>query len=190
MGTPSHFTKLRLLKILSLIQYQKRPIGAGYENIEKLVEILKTIGTSESDVQNSISNLTKKGLVENDLHTQKYLNQAKAIRITPTGAYYLEYLCNQFTYLDLMQQDTPILGEETYDILNHYAESTAMSGRFKRCNAFVDYLFTEEENELSTIKKITTDDFLTQSFMPTIKEEYDKNISKVQIKLSRLNLID
>lgn len=188
METPSHFTKFRILKTLSMIQYQSRPYGAGYENINRIIDLLKTIGISEMDVQNSIISLTKMGLIENDLHTQKYLEMANAIRITPAGEYYLDYLSYQFAYIDLMQQDTPIFDKDTYDILNAHAYSIKMDDRFRRCRTFVDYLINQEKNELSTIEKITDNDLLTQSFMQNINERLEKNISKIQTKLSRYDI--
>ena len=78
--------------MLSLIRYQTRSYGEGYENISKIKSLLKSIGVSESDICNSIIALTKKKLIENDLHSQKYLDQANAIRITAAGMYYLNYL--------------------------------------------------------------------------------------------------
>lgn len=185
MESPSHFTRLRILYILDLFKYQSKPIGTGYEDISRIVHLLKSIGLSENDIRGSILVLTKKGLIENELLSQKYLDQATAVRITPTGSYYLNYLCHQFVYLDLMQQDTPIFDEETFSELNRYVESTEIPDRFKRCDAFVKYLHTQENNETLTIGKITEEPLLNSRFIPKISQEFAKNKSKIQAKLDR-----
>lgn len=185
MENPSHFTKLRILYILSLIRYQTRSYGEGYENISKIKSLLKSIGTSESDICNSITALTKKKLIENDLHSQKYLKQANAIRITAAGMYYLNYLSDQFMYIDLMQQDTPIFDNDVYKILNKYSYSTKMTDRFKRSTSFLDYLCNQEKNEFTTIEKITNNDLLIKSFMPDIKEKYEVGIKKIKEKMEK-----
>ena len=185
MERPSHFTKLRILNCLSRFQYQARPYGAGFESIERLKTLLMTIGISKLDVDTSISSLTKKRLIENDLHTVKYLEKANAVRITPAGIYYLKYLLSQFAYLDLMQQDTPLFEEETYLGLNDLAESTRMTGRFERVRMFVDYLQDQETNELSTIAKITSNELLTAAFMFKVKEGSEIGISHIEKKLAK-----
>lgn len=185
MEFPSLFTKLRILQILLMIQYQSRPFGAGYESIHRLADFLKSVGTSEQDVKTSVVALTRKGLIEDDLRTQKYLDKVQAVRMRSSREYYLGYLCHQFAYLDLMQQDTPVIEEDTYKILDGHVESTKMDERFERYDTFVDCLASQENNELSVVHEITSNDLLTHSFTTHIKNEYDNNISRIQTKLTR-----
>ena len=182
---PSHFTKLRLLKILQTVIVQQRSYGKGYETIKRLNELLKSIGTSEFDIKNSLESLTLKGLIENDLHSKKYFEKVNAVRITPAGNYYINYLCSVFVYIDLMQQDTPIYDEDTFNQLDQLASSTLLDERIKRCKIFIEYLSNQESQELSIVKKITNNDLLTTCFMQQIKEKCDFNISKIQTKLEK-----
>lgn len=182
---PSHFTKLRLLKILQSVTVQQRSYGKGYETTKRLYEVLSSIGTSELDLKNSIESLTLKGLIENDLHSKKYFDKVNAVRITPAGNYYADYLCSAFAYIDLMQQDTPIFDEDTFNQLDRLARSTLLDERIERCKKFIEYLANQESQELSIVKKITSNDLLTSSFMQQIKEKCDTNISTIQTRLER-----
>lgn len=182
---PSHFTKFRLLKILQTVSVQQRSYGKGYETTKRLYELLKSIGTSELDIKNSLESLTLKGLIENDLHSKKYFENVNAVRITPAGDYYMHYLCSVFIYIDLMQQDTPIFDEDTFKQLNSLAESTLLDERIKRCKIFIDYLANQESQELSIVKKISNNDLLTTCFMQSIREKCEINISKIRAKLEK-----
>lgn len=110
------------------------------------------------------------------------MDQANAVRITPAGLYYLNYLCGQFAYIDLIQQDTPIFDEDIYTILEKYSESTFMDDRFKRCREFLDYLIIQEKNEKNMIDKITNNDLLTYTFMSEIFDKYNRTMEKIQKK--------
>jgi hypothetical protein len=153
---PSHFTKLRLLKILQTVTVQQRSYGKGYETIKRLYEILTSIGTSELDLKNSLEALTLKGLIENDLHSKKYFDKVNAVRITPAGNYYADYLCSVFVYIDLMQQDTPIFDQDTFNQLDQLSGSTLLDERIERCRLFIEYLANQESQELSIVKNLTS----------------------------------
>jgi hypothetical protein len=183
MESPSHFTKLRILWTLSVIQDQQRIYGTGYESIDRIKGSFKSIGISEEDLNSSIMSLIMKGLIENDLHSRKHHNLAKAVRITPSGDYYRQYLCHQFAYLDLMLHDTPIFDERSFESLHSLIETTLLDKRFKRVFAFIDYLKEQEEGELATIKKIVTSELLTHSLMPDIIANCEKNITRIERRL-------
>lgn len=186
MEHPSHFTRLRILYCLSMFKFQSKAYGMGYESIDRLKDTLGSIGVSEPDVRSSVNALTRKRLIENDLHSLKYMDKANAVRITPTGDYYLDYLANQFAFLDLMQQDTPILDEEVYRKLDSLAESTKIApDRFERVRAFAKYLSEQESEEVDNISKITNSAILTHKFMPAIQEHLEPNLKIIAGKLEK-----
>ncbi len=60
-----------------------------------------------------------------------------SLRITSLGAYALQFLCRQFTYVDAVVVDTPILD---VDCRSKIADERDITGRLIRAEAFVDYL--------------------------------------------------
>jgi hypothetical protein len=189
MQTPSYFTKFRILNLLNAIHHQASPYGPGYEKINKLISLFNEIDVSKEDVQKSINSLTLKGLIENDFHSKKYLDNANAVRITPTGNYYITYLSRKFIYIDLIQQETPIFDKNIFDQMDQIAESTNMDDRIQRCRLFVNYLIVQEGLELEKNKKIAKTDFLINSYMPYINREFEYDIGRIQGKLERKGIL-
>ena len=88
-----------------------------------------------------------------------------------------------------MHQETPFFDRDTFLVLNNVAESTIMDERIQRCRVFVQYLNTNEENELMKIRKITKKEFLTHAFMPEIIRRFEINAQWIQGKLSKKGII-
>lgn len=61
-------------------------------------------------------------------------------RLTTIGAYHLKRWISEFSYLDAMSHDTPILNEETRDILRNDINSFNISDRLNRAVVFRGYL--------------------------------------------------
>ena len=72
-----------------------------------------------------------------------------------------------------------------YNHINLLIDTKKMEDRFDRCDTFLEYLTTEENNELSVIKNISSQSFLLKSFMEKINICYVKSKGKIQTRLGR-----
>jgi hypothetical protein len=171
---PSHFTRLRLLQWLYERRHEATPYGNGFMTIPRLLDYFKGVGISLTDIQASIRWLVENALVENDLRAQKLLDDAQAVRITPTGRYYLGELYIMFAYMDLVIQDTPFLDEKCFRVITPKCESVDMGVRFERCEAFLNYLADQEEEELITLEKVSGDITWRRRFIPRMRGHYER----------------
>jgi len=119
-----------------------------------MVTYFNSIGVSRKDVISSIRRLTESALIENDLRALRLIDDAQAVRITPSGRYYLTYLHRQFPYIDLVMQDTPFFDREVFDEIEPLCEATDMQARFRRCERFLRLYSGQEEEEMVTIEKL------------------------------------
>ena len=171
---PSHFTRLRLLQWLYERRHQATPFGTGFMTTEQIRTYMQGIGASLSDIQASLAKMTENALVENDLRARKRIAEAQALRITPTGRYYLTHVCRMFTYVDLVMQDTPFVDGDAFAKIAAMCEATDMPARFARCDAFIDYLEDQENEELLTIEKLGGDLTWRERFVPRIRRSVER----------------
>lgn len=142
---PSHFTKIRLLEYLYYHRNHTSALGLGFVRTGMILAEFQKIGTSEADTSESLRILAQHSLVENDVYDSRELGNG--FRITPAGRYYVRYLAVRFAYLDLILQDTPIADAETFKKIKSVIDSRDMGDRFRRVEAFLDYLVGEEDRE-------------------------------------------
>jgi hypothetical protein len=170
---PSHFTRLRILQWLYERRHEATPFGNGFMTILRTNEYFGNIGISKTDIASSVRRLCESALVENDLRSQKMIDDVQAIRITPTGRYYLLHLSRMFAYIDLVLQDTPFLNEDIFRQVSSKCESTDMAVRFERCELFLDYLSDQEEEEIITIGKFSEGKTWRIRFVRVIQDRYE-----------------
>jgi energy-coupling factor transporter ATP-binding protein EcfA2 len=183
---PSHFTKVRILELL----YFKRnrsdaSFGAGFFRTSDLKKSLEIIGTSESDVMESLKLLSTYALIENDIYDAKVISEA--YRITPAGRYYIRYLALRFAYLDLVLQDTPICDSTTFEGIKSLGLSHDMEDRFKRVATFLDYLQREEDKEYVVVMSKSDSIPLRNKFVPSYRGGFTSDMTLVRQKLHRRN---
>ena len=135
---PSHFTKVRLLEYLFYHRNHSTSYGIGFINTDGMMNEFSRIGTSESDFKESLRLLSTYLLVENDRYDRSTFGSA--YRITFAGRYYVRYLCDKFSYLDLVCQDTPIADKKVFEAIKEVVGSSELENRFTRVRAFVEYL--------------------------------------------------
>jgi hypothetical protein len=169
---PSHFTRLRMLQWLYERRHEASPFGQGFHDIDTLIRYLGGVGITAKDATNSIYAMTNNAIIENDLRAIRDLSAVHAIRITPTGRYYLLKLHRMFAYIDLVMQDTPIFERDTFDRIAELSLKIDMPSRFIRCETFLDYLQNQEEEELLTIEKLGTEVTWRERFVPRMRRKY------------------
>lgn len=169
---PSHFTRLRILQWLYERRHESSFYGRGFHQLGSAKKYFHKIGISEKDVETSHRILTESFLIENDLRAIKNYSDAQAIRLTPTGRYYLIKLHRKFEYIDLVMQDTPFFNREVFDQIEVLCDANDMKSRFERCEIFLNYLEDQEEEELITIEKISSGVTWRPRFVPTMKRSF------------------
>ena len=186
MERPSHFTRLRILQWLYQRKNEATPFGMGYMTINKTFRYFFQIGVSQKDLTASLLRLIENALVEDDLRSQKLTKRAQAIRITPTGRYYLAFICKLFAYVDLVLLDTPLFDESTYFKIAPYIDSTDISSRLKRCDAFITYLEDQESEEIVTLSKLGKEYVWKYKFTERIRASFDHFFNFAQSKMAEL----
>lgn len=173
---PSHFTKLRLLEFLYFHRTRSSfAFGVGFVSTESIRSEFGKIGTSETDIAESLRSLGSLALVENDVYD--FQNISAAYRITPAGRYYMRYLSGRFSYLDLVLQDTPISDREVFQTIKDLIGKKEMEDRFRRVTEFVLYLTNEEEREYPAIISTSESLPLRRKLMPEkVREVQDDKV--------------
>jgi hypothetical protein len=131
----------------------------------------------------SLKLLGSYGLVENDVYDFKTISTA--YRITPTGRYYMRFLANRFSYLDLVLQDTPISDNATFHAIKPTIGSKDMDDRFNRVISFVRYLNNEEEREFPVIISTSESMPLRRKLTPTLLRELEEDKTFIREGMAR-----
>ena len=144
----SHFTALRMLAYLSH-SVEGAQSSEGFVRLQSLITTFVDLFDNENDCIKTIERLIplNRQLVEVDTRRTDTLAGAQMIRITTSGKYYLNYLVNAFSYLDLVWHDTPFNDRGVSDVLSKLMHSSEMEDRFKRVEIFLSYLQREEDKE-------------------------------------------
>jgi hypothetical protein len=181
---PSHFTKMRLLEYLFFHRTRTSfAFGIGFIPTDAIKSEFAKIGTSESDLVESLKMLGAYALVENDVYDFKTVSAA--YRITPAGRYYLRFLAGRFSYLDLMLQDTPISDDVTFHTIKKLITSRDMEERFVRVTAFVQYLSNEEEHEYPAIVSTSESFPLRKKITASVLQELEEDKSFIRAGIAR-----
>ena len=171
---PSHFTRLRLLQWLFNRRHEATSFGTGFMSLSRILEYSRSVGISELDCRTSLQRLVEGALVENDLRAQRLVEETQAVRVTPTGRYYLITLHRRFAYIDLVMQDTPFIDRRAFDAVEEKCDSSDMEDRFERCDRFLKYLEEQESEELITLSKIAPEGRAQQQFMTAARNAFER----------------
>jgi hypothetical protein len=181
---PSHFTKIRLMELLYFNRNRSAAsIGVGFVRTASLKDNLEIIGTSERDVLESLQLLSTFALVENDTYDVRVVSDA--YRITPAGRYYIRYLAHQFSYFDLVLQDTPICDANAFETIKTLASSHEMTDRFKRVTEFLEYLRREEDKEYTVVMGKSNSIPLRNRFVPVYTASVEADMGFIRDKVTK-----
>lgn len=162
----SHFTSIRLLSLLAKLRSDYDPEGRGYIEINKIIASFDNTFNNTEDIIRTMNRLLTRQLIEVNTRSQESIKGATHLRVTSAGWYYIRYLTNSFSYLDLVLQDTPINSNDVATKLQQSIiavnnligrddeKERRMEERFKRVKVFLDYLKTEEQIEIKRFNLI------------------------------------
>mgnify|MGYP000954785777 FL=1 len=182
----SHFTPLRIIKILVKHKGNHTVEGKGYYEIGNLISNFEDVFDNKEDVINNLNRLVARQLVEVNTKSTEDIKNASHVILTSAGWYYYKYLVREFSYLDLVLQDTPLNNKE---IANYLEDSVRqvdnmidkddlklerMTVRFDRVEKFLDYLKKEEEHEREIYALDKLESLFNERFVPDIETYYLK----------------
>jgi predicted type IV restriction endonuclease/GTPase SAR1 family protein len=144
--TNEHFLAPVILAFLNLSGEHRDNDGFCLSNI--MFSELQGMGFTSEQIEKSLRRCTNKKLIESservtfeeDVNGTLIGEMPGSFRITSIGAYHLRRWMGQFTYLDAMVFDTPILSRSTREALSDNLESLAIDARYKRAEEFKKYL--------------------------------------------------
>jgi hypothetical protein len=182
----SHFTSLRVLECLLLRRGESTVEGPGYVDIEDVLTVFEDLTDNRADVLRTLARLVAKQLVETDTRSAESIDDARFVRVTGAGWYYVRHLVRSFCYLDLVLQDTPLNSSDLAQQLkkslarvDNLADSesektTRLEERFRRVEAFLEYLVREEEAERKALGGRLAASSIGTEWSRTIRDSYER----------------
>lgn len=151
----SHFTGLRVLKLLSLGQ---DPTSPAYMPLAEVRARFGATFGNDDDLRAWLDRLLATNLIEASTRQDYFDEHIDSLRITPFGQFALMELHKIFTYLELISTDCGCrdesscnqlvtLSNDEVQLLNERRRYERVEKRVEKAEAFVRYLEREEETE-------------------------------------------
>jgi hypothetical protein len=192
----SHFTCLRIIRVLSLRRGGWNKEGQGFVDITQLISMFEDVFDNREDVLRSLNRLVAKQLVEANTKSTESIYGASHVRVTSAGWYFSRFLVRAFPYLDLVLQDTPISDPNVADLLlrdildfekipdREDLKLERMAQRFSRVRSFVDYLAKEEQAEQQQYELRRLGGIWAQPLVPGIHAQIENEIGWIEKRLA------
>ena len=113
--------------------------NSGFIESDRLYDQLQKIGFVPRQIDQVISRSTRHKLIETDFSNleDERDHLPKTMRITTIGAYHIQKLITQFSYIDTVIVDTPILSSE---YRTRIMDTQNIKRRIERAESFLSYL--------------------------------------------------
>ena len=183
-GFYSHFQKIRLLRYLSSVRQIDAVPGRGFVAVERLYEAFRGVISDEDGLRRVLDPLLRERLVEAANGYRVRGERADLVRITSAGTYYLNFLVNEFSYLDLVATDTPIKSVKRFDLLKKAGlvkghMNDAVTERVKKVREFLAYLAEEDASEAEHLKASGLPDGVVSAIVPRIAAAFEEQVPKI-----------
>jgi hypothetical protein len=191
----SHFTSVRILKILDLHRLVSSKEGEGFYTITDLISNFEDAFDNKEDFLKSLNRLVIRQLVETNTKIFDTIQGSTHVRITSSGWYYLNFLISSFAYLDLIFQDTPIEDENTFRTLvksvnevdnlkdPEVDKTERLEERFRRVNTFLTYLQKQEDVEQEKFNKNNNPSPIFHVFINDIRKSLNSQTEWISKRL-------
>ncbi|MFA5794239.1 MAG: hypothetical protein WC980_04145 [Candidatus Brocadiia bacterium] len=181
-GVSSHFTRLRLLELLSLNKNISSSEGKGFYRINDIQAIFDKLNYESSLIVGHLNTLLKYNLIETDNLLRDSIAKSDYVRITAGGEYYLRFLVEKFVYIDVIITDTSIYSDEYFKkIFKLFSVEGDRRNLFLRLDAakeFISYLEMIESRESESMQGI--DPIFKIKFSDRIKASFNRENSNIQ----------
>jgi len=191
----SHFTCLRILALLISVRGLSADEGQGYYEISKIVSGFEDVFDNREDVIVSLNRLLTKQLIEVNTRSTETIRNASHARVTSAGWFYSRNLVKEFSYLDLMLQNTPLNDEHLARILTASIQKVnnlidredqkieRTDERFARTEKFMEYLAAEEAAETKKYGLDKSKSVISESIVPAIRANFNDQKSWISRRL-------
>lgn len=186
-GNLNHFLKIKILKFLD-----RKLLSEGssekYINVEELVNLFVNVGYVSKYIKLELEELCRFRLVEtdeqiSDVDIMMNVKLEDSVCISMKGHHYINTLINNFSYIEMTLEDTPIFNNDYFlEIKNSFPYSDEngkrnLKGRVAVAEKFIEYLEEEEKNETHESQA------LADKVVPAIKIGCYKDISRIKRKI-------
>jgi len=191
----SHFTGLRILRMVLEHRGEYTPEGQGYVDVGMIVRRFEDVFDNQEDVVRTLNRLVTRQLVETNTRSTESIEGASHVRATSAGWYYQRYLVRSFPYLDLVLQDTPLnsmalereLRAAVAEVNNlsdrEDLKIERMEVRFDRVDRFLAYLADEERRERETFRLTLLRGVLGEEIVSHITSAYERQKNWIRYRL-------
>lgn len=156
-GSRNHFLKIKILRFLD----ERLVIGGQTERFILLNDVVSTFSSAGYQLRiiiNELNLLSKYRLIEtddliSDIEINTELIENQSVSISLKGHYYLNVLKNEFSYIEMTLQDTPIFDDDSFAKIKEVFPLSNENGkrqldlRVEVVKRFMDYLKQEERKE-------------------------------------------
>jgi predicted type IV restriction endonuclease/energy-coupling factor transporter ATP-binding protein EcfA2 len=156
----SNFNRIIVLSRILHCKNNKTNVGTGYISIEDLVNDCNSIGILTDTSLSIIRTFNSRRLIETETSIKDETLTSKYVRITSSGAFYLEKLVMLFGYLEIVLFETPI-GNDIY-----FKKMQRIYGELNKITS------KTPENRYSRVKKRLE---LTEIFLDYLLSDFNKN---------------
>jgi len=135
-----HF--LAPILLVQLERLSQKSAQEGYIDVGDLYSYLQGIAFTPPQIDWCINRLLYRNLIESPIRAHEHIRSSSKTyyRLTSIGAYYIKNLIQQFTYIDAIALDTPLIDPETSTKILDVANIDKISDRLARAIIFCDYL--------------------------------------------------
>lgn len=195
----SHFSRLRILKLIQALSRSNSMRPEDFVNIEQIRERFTKIGLSRAILDGHLHALLRFGLIQSDTQQEADLNAESSFadrppssyHLTACGLYYLEKLCFSYQYLYRIIPDTPIFNDGCFRSLDSFFAphrdryyEIPLRQAVDATLQFFAYLKAEEENERND--RLLRDEILGAiSFMRDHESEFSIEIANIRARDSQ-----
>lgn len=185
-GSRNHFLKIKILSFLD----NKLLVGGLSEkfyNVGELINNFEETGYLSKIVMSELNELCKSRLVEtenqlSDVEDNSTISMEDSVSISMKGHHYINTLMTNFSYIELVLEDTPIFNEEYFNKIKSefpLSDDTGKRDIYKRVavvESFLKYLENEEKSETLESK------IFGRSITNKINYGVSKDISRIKRK--------
>lgn len=200
----SHFINFRVLEVLKAVEDQRFLMDTvpGFIPLGDLQEMLQVYVQDVSELRKVLIPLIERHLVESDIGARKsmdrlYYQKIKCVRLTPAGEYYINHLCKEFQYIELIMFDTLIKRPDIFQKLRENILAINRSKkrvkfrevwqkRFENVEVFLNYLKAEEEEEIILLRNYGIN--TVGKVIPNIIQDYQQQKKLIESKLQKDSL--
>jgi hypothetical protein len=192
----SHFTRLRILKLIEHLSPNNSYKPEDYISINTIIDQFASAGFDVASTKKHLYTMVENKLLETDVAITEYDDLKKhklmdcSVHLSSSGYYYLTTLSREYTYIQCILPDVPVTDADVYSCLlgiynpPRYPDlNINLQSTLEAVTIFLDYLKKQEKEELATLGGIGTLPVTTFKFMPEISANVQARIAHIHQRI-------